>query len=229
MSASKRLDSRHKVTFALGDKDASGSRGNLAGVAIELIGHQTPQRAGNVLARKCMVGARRQHDAVIALTANDGRRSRLHVVATRHKVTVHASILEPRHERRAKRVAADRADHARARAHARSCYGLVGAFAAGVGDKPAAADGLARTRHALARHRKVHVHAAEHRNDAAICHGNLLVRGLCTRYRPSIVRSRTSITLVHFDVDARLSLRQQQAFTGVGGYNESVLIILVIG
>ena len=37
------------------------------------------------------------------------------------------------------------------------------------------------------------------------------------------------ITLVHFDVDARLSLRQQQAFTGAGSYNEGVLIILVIG
>ena len=37
------------------------------------------------------------------------------------------------------------------------------------------------------------------------------------------------ITLVHFDVDARLSLRQQQAFTGAGSYNEYVLIILVIG
>ena len=117
----------------------------------------------------------------------------------------------------------------RVRAHARSSYGLVGAFAAGVGDKPAAANGLARTRHALARHRKVHVHAAERRNDAAICHGNLLVRGLCTRRWPSIVRSRASITLVHFDVDARLSLRRQQAFTGAGGYNEDVLIILVIG
>ena len=45
-------------------------------------------------------------------------------------------------------------------------------------------------------------------------------------------RSRTlapPITLVHFDVDARLSLRQQQAFTGAGSYNEGVLIILVIG
>ena len=38
-----------------------------------------------------------------------------------------------------------------------------------------------------------------------------------------------SITLVHFDVDARLRLRQQQAFTGAGSYNEYVLIILVIG
>ena len=37
------------------------------------------------------------------------------------------------------------------------------------------------------------------------------------------------ITLVHFDVDACLSLRQQQAFTGAGSYNEYVLIILVIG
>jgi hypothetical protein len=43
------------------------------------------------------------------------------------------------------------------------------------------------------------------------------------------MRSRTSITLVHFDVDARLSLHRQQAFTGTGGYNEGVLIILVIG
>ena len=229
MSANKRLGRRRKVTFALGDKDASGSRGNIAGVSVELIGYQTPQRAGNILARERMVGARRQHDAVVALAANDGRRSRLHVIATRYKDTVHAGVLEPRHERRAKCVAADRADHMRVRAHARSSYGLVGAFAAGVGDKPAAANGLARTRHALARHRKVHVHAAEHRNDAAICHGNLLVRGLCTRLWPSIVRSRASITLVHFDVDARLSLRRQQAFTGAGGYNEDVLIILVIG
>ena len=147
----------------------------------------------------------------------------------RYKVTVHAGVLEPRHERRTERVATDRADHVRARAHARGSYGLVGAFAAGISDKSAAADGLACTRHALARHRKVHVHAAEHHNDAAICHGNLLVRGLCTRCWPSIVRSRTSITLVHFDVDARLSLRRQQAFTGAGGYNEGVLIILVIG
>ena len=176
-----------------------------------------------------MIGARRQHDAVVALTANDGRRSRLHIIATRHKVTVHASILEPRHERRAKRIAPDRADHARVRAHVRSCHGLVGALAAGIADKSAAADGLARTWHALARHRKVHVHAAEHRNDAAICHGNLLVRGLCARCWPSIVRSRASITLVHFDVNARLSLHRQQAFTGAGGYNEGVLIILVIG
>ena len=102
-------------------------------------------------------------------------------------------------------------------------------LAAGVGDKAAATDGLTRARHVLARHRKVHVHAAEHRNDAAICHGILLVRRLCARHRPSTVRPRTSITLVHFDVDARLSLRQQQAFTGTGGYNECVLIILVIG
>ena len=58
MSAYKRLGRRHKVTFALGDKDASDSRGNLAGVSVELIGNQTPQRAGNVLARKRMVGAR---------------------------------------------------------------------------------------------------------------------------------------------------------------------------
>ena len=146
-----------------------------------------------------------------------------------YKVTVHAGVLEPHHERRAERIATDRADHVRARAHTRGSYGLIGALASGVGDKPAAANGLARTRHALARHRKVHVHAAEHRNDAAICHGNLLVRGLCTRCRPSIVCSRTSITLVHFDVNARLSLRQQQAFTGAGSYNEGVLIILVIG
>lgn len=38
-----------------------------------------------------------------------------------------------------------------------------------------------------------------------------------------------SITLVHFDVNDRLRLRQQQAFTGAGSYNEYVLIILVIG
>ena len=30
-------------------------------------------------------------------------------------------------------------------------------------------------------------------------------------------------------MNARLRLRQQQAFTGAGGYNEYVLIILVIG
>ncbi len=30
-------------------------------------------------------------------------------------------------------------------------------------------------------------------------------------------------------MDARLSLRQQQAFTGAGSYNEYMLIILVIG
>ena len=58
MSANKRLGSRCKVTFALSDKDAAGSRGNIAGVAVELIGHQTSQRAGNVLARKRMVGTR---------------------------------------------------------------------------------------------------------------------------------------------------------------------------
>ena len=184
---------------------------------------------GNVLARKRMVGARRQHDAVVASAANDGRRASLHVVATRHKVAAHAGVLETRHERVAKCITADRTDHARTRTHACGGHSLVGAFATGVGDKPAAADGLTRTRHALACHRKVHVHAAEHRNDAAICHGNLLVRRLCTHCRPSIVRPRTSITLVHFDVDARLSLRQQQAFTGTGGYNECVLIILVIG
>ena len=176
-----------------------------------------------------MVGARRQHDAVVSLAANDGRRSRLHIIAMHYKVTVHAGVLEPRHERRAERVATDRADHVRASAHTRGSYGLIGALAAGVGDKPAAGDGLARTRYALARHRKVHVHAAEHRNDAAICHGNLLICG------PYAHRSRRSctlappITLVHFDVDARLSLRQQQAFTGAGSYNEGVLIILVIG
>ena len=146
-----------------------------------------------------------------------------------YKVTVHAGVLEPHHERCAERVATDRADHVRARAHTRGSYGLIGALAAGVGDKPAAADGLARTRYALARHRKVHVHAAEHRNDAAICHGNLLICGLCTHRRPSIARLRTSITLVHFDVNAPLRLRQQQAFTGAGSYNEYVLIILVIG
>ncbi len=56
MSANKRLG--RKVTFALGDKDASGSRGNLAGVAVRPLGHQTPQRAGNVRTRKRMVGAR---------------------------------------------------------------------------------------------------------------------------------------------------------------------------
>ena len=161
--------------------------------------------------------------------ADDGRRTGLHVVATRHKTAVHAGIPEPRHERVAKCITPDRTDHARMRTHARSGHSLVGAFATGVGDKPATTDGLARTRHALACHRKIHVHAAEHRNDAAICHGNLLVCGLYTHRRPSIVRPRTSITLVHFDVDARLSLRQQQAFTGTGGYNECVLIILVIG
>ena len=229
MSANKRLGRRCKVTFALGDKDASGSRGNIAGVAVELIGHQVPQRAGNVLARERMVGTRRQHDAVVALAANDGRRSRLHVIVTRHKVTVHAGILEPRHEHIAKRIAPDRADHARARTHARGGDGLVSALTTGVGDKTAAADRLARARHALARHRKVHVHAAEHRNDAAICHGNLLICGLCTHRRPSIAHLRTSITLVHFDVNAPLRLRQQQAFTGAGSYNEYVLIILVIG
>ena len=58
VSANKRLGRRRKVTFALGDKDASGSRGNLAGVAVELMGHQAPQCAGNVRARKRMVGAR---------------------------------------------------------------------------------------------------------------------------------------------------------------------------
>ena len=229
MRANKCLGRRRQVTFALGDKDASGGRGNLAGADIELIGHQASQRVGNVLARKRMVGARRQHDAVVASAANDGRRASLHVVATRHKVAVHAGIPEPRHERVAKRIAPNRTDHARTRTHARSGHSLVGAFATGVGDKPATADGLARTRHTLACHRKVHVHAAKHRNDAAICHGNLLVRRLCARHRPSTVRPRTSITLVHFDVDARLSLRQQQAFTGTGGYNECVLIILVIG
>ena len=229
MSANKRLGSRCKVTFALDDKDASGSRGNIASVSVEPIGHQTPQRAGNVLALERMVGARRQHDAVVALAANDGRRSRLHVIATRHKVTVHASILEPRHERCTERVAADRANHARARTHARGGNGLVSALATGVGDKTAATDCLARARHALARHRKVHVHAAEHRSDAAICHGNLLICGPYAHRRPSIVHSLTSITLVHLDVNAPLRLRQQQAFTGAGSYNEYVLIILVIG
>ena len=219
----------HQVAFALGDKDASDSRGNIVGVAVELIGHQTSQRAGNVLARKRMVSARRQHDAVVALAANDGRRSRLHVIAARHELNAHAGIPKSRHQRIAKRIAPDRANHARARTHARGGDGLVSALATGVGDKTAAADGLARARHALARHRKVHVHAAEHRNDAAICHGNLLVCGPYAHRRPSIVRSRTSITLVHFDVNARLRLRQQQAFTGAGSYNEYVLIILVIG
>ena len=176
-----------------------------------------------------MVGARRKHDAVIALATDDGRRARLHVVAVRHKLNAHVGILESRHQRIAKRIAPDGADHARARAHACGGYGLVGALTAGVGDKTAAANGLARARHALARHRKVHVHAAEYRNDAAICHGNLLICGLYTHRRPSIVRPRTSITLVHFDVNARLRLRQQQAFTGVGSYNGYVLIILVIG
>ena len=108
-----------------------------------------------------------------------------------YKVTVHAGILEPRHKRIAKGITPNSADHARARTHARSGDGLIGALAAGVGDKPAAADGLARTRYALARHRKVHVHAAEHRNDAAIYHGNLLICGPYTHRRPSIVRSRT--------------------------------------
>ena len=108
-----------------------------------------------------------------------------------YKVTVHAGVLEPHHERRAERVATDRADHVRARAHTRGSYGLIGALAAGVGDKPTAADGLARTRYALARHRKVHVHAAEHRNDAVIRHGNLLICGPYAHRRPSIVRSRT--------------------------------------
>ena len=137
--------------------------------------------------------------------------------------------MEPRHQCVTKCIAPDGADHARARTHARGGDSLVCTLAAGVGDKTASADGLARTRHALARHRKVHVHAAEHRNDAAICHGNLLIRGLYAHRRPSIVCFRTSITLVHFDVNARLRLRQQQAFTGAGGYNEYVLIILVIG
>ena len=146
-----------------------------------------------------------------------------------YKVTVHTGVLEPHHERRAERVATDSADHARARTHARGGDGLVSALATGVGDKTATTDCLARARHALARHRKVHVHAAEHRNDAAICHGNLLICGLCTHRRPSIARLRTSITLVHFDVNAPLRLRQQQAFTGAGSYNEYVLIILVIG
>ena len=155
------------------------------------MGHQTPQRAGNVRARKRMVGARRQHDAVVALTANDGRRPRRHVVAARHIIAAHTGILEPCHKRIAKRIAPDRANHTRARTHTRGSYGLVGALAAGVGDKPAAADGLARTRYALARHRKVHVHAAEHRNDAAICHGNLLICGPYAHRRPSIVHSRT--------------------------------------
>ena len=58
VSANNRLGRRRKVTFALGDKDASGSRGNLAGVAVELIGHQTTQGADHILARKRMVGAR---------------------------------------------------------------------------------------------------------------------------------------------------------------------------
>ena len=229
MSANKRLGSRCKITFALGDKDASGSRGDLVGVAVELIGHQTSQRAGHILTRKRVVGARRQHDAVVALAANDSRGTGLHVIATRHELNVHAGILKPRHERIAKRIAPDRANHARARTHARGGDGLVSALATGVGDKTAATNGLARAWHALARHRKVHVHAAEHRNDAAICHGNLLIRGPYAHRRPSIVRPRTSITLVHFDVNAPLRLRQQQAFTGAGSYNEYVLIILVIG
>ena len=58
MSANERLGRRCKVTFALGDKDASDSRGNIAGVSVESIGYQTPQRAGNILARERMVGAR---------------------------------------------------------------------------------------------------------------------------------------------------------------------------
>ena len=191
MSASKRLGRRCKVTFALGDKDAASSRGKLAGIAVELVGHQAPQCAGNVLARKRMVGARRQHDAVVALAANDSRGTGLHVIATRHKLNAHAGILEPCHKRIAKGIAPNSANHARARTHARSSDGLVSALATSVGDKTAATDGLARTRHALARHRKVHVHAAEHRNDAVIRHGNLLVFRLCAHRRPTIVHSRT--------------------------------------
>ena len=188
---SKRPSRRRKVTFALGDKDAASSRGNLAGIAVELVGHQAPQCAGNVLARKRMVGARRQHDAVVALTANDSRGTGLHVIATRHKLNAHAGILEPCHKRIAKGIAPNSANHARARTHARSGNGLIGSLTAGVGDKTAATDGLARARHALARHRKVHVHAAEHRNDAVIRHGNLLVFRLCAHRRPTIVHSRT--------------------------------------
>ena len=191
MSARKRRGRCCKVTFALGNKDASGSRGNLAGIAVELVGHQAPQCAGNVLARKRMVGARRQHDAVVALTANDSRGTGLHVIATRHKLNAHAGILEPCHKRIAKGIAPNSANHARARTHARSGNGLIGSLTAGVGDKTAATDGLARARHALARHRKVHVHAAEHRNDAVIRHGNLLVFRLCAHRRPTIVHSRT--------------------------------------
>ena len=165
----------------------------------------------------------------LSLAANDSRGTGLHAIETCRKLNAHAGILKPRHEHIAKGIAPNSANHARVRTHARGSDGLVGALTAGVGDKTAATDCLARARHALARHRKVHVHAAEHRNDAVIRHGNLLVRGLCARCRPSIVCSRTSITLIHFDVDARLSLRQQQAFTGAGSYNEYVLIILVIG
>ena len=138
-----------------------------------------------------MVGARRQHDAVVALAANDSRGTGLHVIATRHKLNAHAGILEPCHKRIAKGIAPNSADHARARTHARSGNGLIGSLTAGVGDKTAATDGLARARHALARHRKVHVHAAEHRNDAVIRHGNLLVFRLYAHRRPTIVHSRT--------------------------------------
>ena len=191
MGARERRGRRHQVAFALGDKDAAGSRGEPADIAIELIGHQIAQRTSHIIARKRMVGTRRQHDTIIALAADDGRRARLHVVAPRHELNAHAGILEPCHKRIAKGIAPNSANHARARTHARSCHGLVGALTAGIGDKAAAADSLARTRHALARHRKVHVHTAEHRNNAAICHGNLLVCGLCTHRRPSIVRLRT--------------------------------------
>ena len=191
MSARERRGRCHQIAFALGNKDASGSRGNLAGIAVELVGHQAPQCAGNVIARKRMVGTRRKHNTVVALATNDGRRARLHVVAPRHELNAHAGILEPCHERIAKGIAPNSADHARARTHARSGNGLIGSLTAGVSDKTAAIDRLARTRHALARHRKVHVHAAEHRNDAVIRHGNLLVFRLCAHRRPTIVHSRT--------------------------------------
>ena len=150
-----------------------------------------PQRAGHILTRKRVVGARRQHDAVVTLTANDSRGTGLHVIETCHKLNAHAGILEPCHKCIAKGIAPNSADHARAHTHARGGDGLVGALATGIGDKTAATDCLARARHALARHRKVHVHAAEHRNDAAICHGNLLICEPYAHRRPSIVHSRT--------------------------------------
>ena len=191
MGARERRGRRHQVAFALGNKDAAGRRGEPADIAIELIGHQIAQRTGHVIARKRMVGTRRKHNTVVALATNDGRRARLHVVAPRHELNAHAGVPKSRHQRIAKRIAPDRADHARARTHARSGNGLIGSLTAGVGDKTAAIDRLARTRHALARHRKVHVHAAEHRNDAVIRHGNLLVFRLCAHRRPTIVHSRT--------------------------------------